>query len=32
MGIAESTPRMTFSGPIVKDCLAFTESLEYRHE
>jgi len=32
MGIPESTPRMTFSGPIVKDRLAFTESLEYRHE
>jgi hypothetical protein len=32
MGIAEFTPRMTFSGPIVKDRLAFTESLEYRYE
>jgi hypothetical protein len=32
MGIAEFTPRMTFSGPIVKDRLSFTESLEYRYE
>jgi hypothetical protein len=30
MGIAEFT-RTTFSGPIVKDRLAFTESLEYRY-
>jgi hypothetical protein len=32
MGIAEFTPRMTFSGPTVKDGFAFTESLEYRYE
>ena len=32
MGIAEFTPRMTFSGPIVKDRLAFTESVEYRYD
>ena len=32
MGIAGFTPRMTFSGPILKDRVAFTESLEYRYE
>jgi outer membrane receptor protein involved in Fe transport len=32
MGIAAATPRFTFSGPIVKDRVAFTESLEYRYE
>ena len=32
MGIAEFTPRMTFSGPIVKDRVAFTESVEYRYD
>jgi hypothetical protein len=32
MGIAAFTPRFTFSGPIVKDRVAFTESLEYRYE
>jgi hypothetical protein len=32
MGLAAVTPRITFSGPIVKDRLAFTESLEYRYE
>jgi hypothetical protein len=32
MGIAAVTPRFTFSGPIVKDRVAFTESLEYRYE
>src|SRR5437879_2898528 len=32
MGIAAVTPRMTFSGPIVKDRIAFTESVEYRYE
>jgi TonB dependent receptor/Carboxypeptidase regulatory-like domain len=32
MGIAAFTPRMTISGPIVKDRVAFTESVEYRFE
>jgi outer membrane receptor protein involved in Fe transport len=32
MGIAAVSPRFTFSGPIVKDRVAFTESLEYRYE
>jgi len=32
MGIAAFTPRMTVSGPIVKDRIAFTESVEYRYE
>src|ERR1700719_3060317 len=32
MGIAAFTPRMTVSGPIVKDRVAFTESIEYRFE
>jgi len=32
MGIAAATPRVTVSGPIVKDRIAFTESLEYRYE
>ena len=32
MGIAAFTPRMTVSGPIVKDRVAFTESVEYRFE
>jgi hypothetical protein len=32
MGIAGFTPRMTFSGPILKDRVAFTESVEYRYE
>jgi hypothetical protein len=32
MGIAAYTPRITFSGPIVKDRVAFTQSLEYRYE
>ena len=31
MGIGGATPRMTFTGPIVKDRIAFTESLEYRY-
>ena len=30
MGIGGATPRATFTGPIVKDRIAFTESLEYR--
>jgi hypothetical protein len=32
MGIAAFTPRFTFSGPIVKDRIAFTQSFEYRYE
>ena len=32
MGIASFTPRVTFSGPIVKDRVAFTQSFEYRYE
>jgi TonB dependent receptor len=32
MGTAAFTPRMTVSGPIVKDRVAFTESGEYRYE
>jgi outer membrane receptor protein involved in Fe transport len=32
MGIAAATPRVTVSGPIVKDRIAFTQSLEYRYE
>ena len=32
MGIAAVSPRFTFSGPIVKDRVAFTESLQYRYE
>jgi len=32
IGIAAFTPRVTFSGPIVKDRVAFTQSFEYRYE
>lgn len=32
MGIAEATPRLTISGPIVKDRVAVTQSFEYRYE
>ena len=32
MGIAGFTPRVTVSGPIVKDRIAFTQSGEYRYE
>src|SRR6201981_91991 len=32
MGLAAFTPRMTFSGPLVKDRVAFTESVEYRYQ
>src|SRR5437660_5729299 len=32
MGLAAFTPRITVSGPLVKDRLAFTESAEYRYE
>ena len=31
MGIGAATPRMTFTGPVVKDRIAFTQSLEYRY-
>jgi hypothetical protein len=31
VGIGSATPRMTFTGPLIKDRLAFTESLEYRY-
>jgi hypothetical protein len=30
MGLAAVTPRVTFSGPIAKDRIAFTQSFEYR--
>jgi hypothetical protein len=30
MGVGASTPRITFTGPLVKDRIAFTQSLEYR--
>ena len=29
-GLGAATPRMTFTGPILKDRAAFTQSLEYR--
>jgi hypothetical protein len=32
MGIAAFSPRITFSGPIAKDRIAFTQSFEYRYE
>jgi hypothetical protein len=32
MGIAAFSPRLTFSGPILKDRVAFTQSFEYRYE
>ena len=32
MGIAAFTPRITFSGPVAKDRVAFTQSFEYRYE
>lgn len=32
MGIAESTPRLTISDPIVKNRAALTQSFEYRYE
>ena len=31
MGVGGATPRMTFTGPIVKDRIAFTQSIEYRY-
>ena len=30
LGIGGATPRMTFTGPILKDRIAFTQSIEYR--
>ena len=30
VGIGAATPRMTFTGPIIKDRVAFTQSFEYR--
>jgi len=30
VGIESATPRMTFTGPLVKDRIAFTQSFEYR--
>src|SRR5271165_4201136 len=30
MGVESATPRMTFTGPIVKDKVAITQSFEYR--
>lgn len=32
MGIAAATPRITFSGPVWKDRIAFTQSFDYRYE
>jgi hypothetical protein len=32
VGLAAVTPRVTFTGPIMKDRFAFTQSLEYRYE
>ena len=31
MGIESATPRMTYTGPLIKDKVAFTESFEYRY-
>jgi hypothetical protein len=31
VGIGAATPRMTFTGPLVKDRIAVTQSLEYRY-
>jgi len=30
MGVESATPRMTYTGPLIKDKVAITESLEYR--
>ncbi|WP_035352852.1 TonB-dependent receptor [Edaphobacter aggregans] len=30
IGIGAATPRMTFTGPLIKNRIAFTQSLEYR--
>ena len=32
VGLAAVTPRVMFTGPVVKDRVAFTQSLEYRYE
>jgi len=32
MGLAAVTPRVTFTGPILKDRIAFTQSFDYRFE
>jgi TonB dependent receptor len=32
MGVAAFSPRITFSGPIARDRVAFTQSFEYRYE
>ena len=32
VGLAAVTPRVTLTGPLVKDRVAFTQSLEYRYE
>lgn len=31
LGIGGATPRATFTGPIIKDRIAFTQSFEYRY-
>jgi hypothetical protein len=31
MGIGSATPRMTYTGPLLKDKIAVTQSLEYRY-
>ena len=31
VGIGSATPRMTFTGPLVKDKVAITQSIEYRY-
>ena len=30
VGLGAATPRMTFTGPLIRDGIAFTQSLEYR--
>jgi hypothetical protein len=32
VGLAAITPRVMFTGPVVRDRVAFTQSLEYRYE
>jgi hypothetical protein len=31
VGIESSTPRLTLTGPLIRGCAAFTQSLEYRY-
>ena len=31
LGVGGATPRVTFTGPLMKDRIAFTQSLEYRY-